>query len=243
MPSNFQGIEEARSLINAAGKIVVLTGAGISKESGVPTFRDADGLWEGYDPMQLATPEAFHRHPELVWRFYNHRRNALSTVKPNPGHDALVRLEKLKPNFTLVTQNVDRLHQGAGSQNVIELHGNIWDMRCTQCEKTFEKFGQLYDTIPQCEDEGAMLRPSVVWFGEMLPPGAMEKAQEDTIQSDLLIIVGTSGVVYPAAGLGQIAHQSGSKIIEINPDDTPLSDLADIELRGPSGEILPLLIP
>ena len=222
--------------------MVVLTGSGISAESGVPTFREAQtGLWERFDPQELATPEAFASDPRLVWEWYEWRRELVSGAEPNPGHEALVEIEHKVPSFTLVTQNVDGLHRRAGSENVIELHGNIM---CTLCSAE----GLLVEDYdpdakpPPCPNCGAPLRPGVVWFGEMLPPGALETASEAARGCDLFLSVGTSSLVYPAAALPYEALENGATLVEVNPDQTPLTRHADFVLTGRGGEVLPELV-
>jgi len=213
-------------------KIVVLTGAGISAESGIPTFRGKDGLWRSYNPSELATPEAFKRDPKLVWEWYNWRREIIAKAEPNEGHKILVELENKFPNFWLITQNVDGLHQRAGSKKVIELHGNIWRVRCTSCKKEYYDYQvPLPEIPPRCVYCGGLLRPAVVWFGEPLPTDALEKAYELSMSADIFIVVGTSGVVYPAAELPIVAKRSGAKLVEINPEETPITPYADISLR------------
>jgi NAD-dependent deacetylase len=232
----------ARERLRDAQAIAVLTGAGISAESGVPTFRGADGLWKGRSPMELASPQGFARDPQGVWEWYNLRRRTLLQVKPNPGHFALAQLERRAPSFGLITQNVDRLHQAAGSRRLLELHGNIWDVRCTGCSAVFDRAGIELPPEPRCEHCGAWLRPGVVWFGEMLPEGAMAQAEAWTERCDVFLVVGTSAVVMPAAGLVYLAKEAGACVIEINPEETPATEVADIALRGRSGEMLPLLM-
>jgi NAD-dependent deacetylase len=223
--------------------VVALTGSGVSAESGVPTFREAQtGLWERYDPQELATPEAFDRDPRLVWEWYQWRRNLVTQAEPNPGHRVLAELERRIPDFTLVTQNVDGLHERAGSRNVIELHGNILRSKCSLEDKVVqpEEYGE--SVPPRCARCGALLRPDVVWFGEMLPAGALEAASEAARGCDLFLSVGTSSVVYPAAALPFEAIESGAVVAEINPNKTPLSKHADYSLRGPAGEVLSNLL-
>ena len=222
--------------------MVALTGSGISAESGVPTFRDAQaGLWATYDPQELATPEAFARDPELVWRWYAWRRKLVRRAKPNAGHTALVELERSVPDFSLVTQNVDGLHQEAGSENVVELHGNIRRSRCSVEGATVEP-GEADEVPPLCPNCGAALRPDVVWFGEALPVAELQAASEDARSCDLLFSVGTSGLVYPAASLPYEALDSGAIVVEVNPDRTPLSTHAGFSLRGDAGVVLPALV-
>jgi NAD-dependent deacetylase len=222
--------------------ICVLTGAGISAESGIPTFRGAGGMWAKYRPEELATPEAFAANPRLVWEWYQARREAVSEAAPNPGHKALAEWEGLARSFVLVTQNVDGLHRAAGSRQVLELHGNIRRNRCTACgrESTMDEItfnGQL----PLCEC-GGLLRPAVVWFGESLPEDILEAAFTAVRHCDLFLAVGTSAVVYPAAALPRLALDRGVPVIEVNTEETPLTAGATYSLRGPAGEVLPPLV-
>tara|TARA_B100001094_G_C18052511_1_gene730801 strand:+ start:57 stop:770 length:714 start_codon:yes stop_codon:yes gene_type:complete len=234
-------IKQAKQLIREANKITVLTGAGTSAESGVATFRGQNGLWKGLRPEELASPEGFAADPNKVWEWYNLRRASLMKIECNPGHLALSQLEKDKSDFLLVTQNVDRLHQKAGSKNLIELHGNIWEVRCTACGAVFDETMTSLPPLPKCKKCHNLLRPAVVWFGEQLPSGSFEKAAHNTAKSDVLIVVGTSAVVYPAAGLAQIAKQSGAAVIEVNIENTSNTTIANIFIKGKSGEILPLI--
>ena len=230
-------------VLRNARHVVALTGSGISVESGVPTFREAQtGLWERYDPQELATPEAFARDPRLVWEWYEWRRDLVMRAEPNQGHRALAELGRWIPDFTLVTQNVDGLHGRAGSQNIIELHGNILRSRCSLEDEVVGPQARDDAVPPRCPRCGAYLRPDVVWFGEMLPPAELEAASEAASRCDLFFSVGTSGLVYPAAGLPYEAGESGAVLVEINPHETPLSRHADYALRGPAGEILPKLL-
>jgi NAD-dependent deacetylase len=231
-----------RGLGNAR-HVVALTGAGISAESGVPTFREAQtGLWERYDPQELATPEAFSRDPQVVWEWYEWRRDLVMRAEPNPGHRALAELERRSPDFTLITQNVDGLHERASSRRTIELHGNILRSRCSMEGEVVEPEGGDGSVPPRCPRCGAFLRPDVVWFGEMLPHGALESALEAARGCDLFFSVGTSGLVYPAAALPYEAMKNGAALVEINPSETPLSRHADYSLRQPAGEVLPTLV-
>ena len=230
------------SALRSSSHTVVLTGSGISAESGVPTFREAQtGLWERFDPQELATPEAFERDPGLVWDWYAWRRKLVAQAAPNAGHVALAEMQDLAQNFTLVTQNVDGLHQRAGSRDVIELHGNILRTRCSVEGDEVEEFEES-GSPPVCPSCGAPLRPDVVWFGEMLPPGALDAASEAARGADLFLSVGTSSLVYPAAALPYEALESGATLVEINPGETPLTPHADYVLRGPAGDVLPRLI-
>lgn len=229
-------------VLRCAGRVAVLTGAGVSAESGVPTFRDAQtGLWARYSPEELATPEAFRANPQLVWDWYAWRRKLVAQAVPNPGHRALAALQRQCRAFRLITQNVDGLHQRAGSRDVVELHGNIARVKC------FDGCGvvEAYDETgrpPRCPACGAWLRPDVVWFGEMLPPEALATAERAAAECDAFLSVGTSAVVYPAADLPWRAKRAGAVLVEINRDETPLSGQVDHLLRGPAGEILPALL-
>ena len=223
--------------------MAVLTGAGISAESGVPTFRDAQtGLWAKFKPEELATPEAFERNPKLVWEWYQWRRERVGLVAPNAGHLALAALERRVPEFTLITQNVDGLHQRAGSRKVIELHGNITRTKCFAENVVVEQWPETMEAPPRCPRCGAWLRPDVVWFGEMLPPGAFEAAEAASARCEVFFSIGTSTVVYPAAALPFAALRAGATVVEVNPNPTPLSAQAAFVLQGLSGEILPALI-
>jgi len=240
----------AAELVARARRVCVLTGAGISAESGVPTFRGwtaADGddppLWARFRPEELATPEAFHADPALVWAWYDWRRGLVAASEPNAGHRALAMLEQRVPEFTLVTQNVDGHHTRAGSRRVLHLHGDLFTVRCTGCGAEREdRRHPLPELPPRCAGCGAMERPGVVWFGEMLPADILGDAAAAAEQCDVMLVVGTSAVVYPAAGVAIAAIQAGRPVIEINPEPTPLSEACVHTLRGPAGEILPLLL-
>ncbi len=222
--------------------VTVLTGAGISAESGIPTFRGAGGLWKEYKPEDLATPEAFARDPRLVWEWYNWRRERIAQAVPNAAHRALVELEKRKPRFTLITQNVDGLHDLAGSGKILKLHGDIWRMRCTLCGANFPNRRVPLPKIPPHCACGGLARPGVVWFGEPLPDGMMQEAEHATASAQVFLVIGTSATVYPAANLIPHAKQSGARVIEINPEPGPLGGLADCLFQGPAGEWLPQLL-
>lgn len=223
-------------------RVCVLTGSGVSAESGVPTFREAQtGLWEQYDPHELATPEAFKRDPALVWRWYRWRRDIVAGVEPNAGHHALVRLAGLVPALTIVTQNVDGLHQRAGSGNVIEFHGNLFENRCF-VEGCLVDDADMSVEVPVCPGCGGMLRPGVVWFGESIPESATHEAASAVSGCDLFFSIGTSALVWPAAGLADAARQQGASVVEINLDATPLSSHTSFRLQGKSGEVLPELV-
>lgn len=235
-------LDEAIALLRSAKKISALTGAGVSKESGIPTFREAQtGLWAKYDPEKLATPEGFLKDPRLVWTWYDYRRNLVSQAQPNAGHIALADLQDILP-VTVVTQNVDGLHARAGSRDIIELHGSILKFFCFDNRHPADNVEPGLSEPPACTVCGAMLRPGVVWFGEALPPGALEQASNCMQTSDVVLVIGTSGLVQPAAGLPYLAKRHGAKVIEINPDTTPVTDIADIFLAGPSGIVLPALV-
>jgi len=237
-----RSVNDARKWIREAEAITVLTGAGISAESGIPTFRGAGGLWKQFRPEDLATPEAFERGPKLVWEWYDWRRTLIAAAQPNAGHLALAALEKTKPRFTLVTQNVDGLHERAGSRNVVKLHGDLWTLRCTVCgRERHEERAPLPELPPHCGC-GALMRPGVVWFGEMLPRAAWEQAEQATRAADVFLVVGTSAVVYPAAGLVPLAKTCGARVIECNMEETPFSAELDRSFRGAAGELLPQLI-
>jgi len=231
-----------RKELRKADRVAVLTGAGISAESGVPTFRGSGGLWRNYQATDLATPQAFARDPELVWEFYNWRRDLISKVTYNPAHRALVDLERIVPNFTLITQNVDGLHLLAGSQNLLEIHGNLWKVRCTKCrEITLDRSPDL-GTSPTCKTCGGLLRPHVVWFGESLDPEILHRSIDASRNSRVMLVIGTSSVVQPAASLALEAKSGGAVVAEINLEKTPYSSSMDFSLIGKAGEIVPVLV-
>jgi NAD-dependent deacetylase len=238
-----QGLDKARALLTQARHVAVLTGAGISAESGIPTFRDAmTGLWSRFRPEDLATPEAFAANPKVVWEWYAARRERVAQSAPNAGHAALIELERRAPRFALVTQNVDGLHARAGSRNVIELHGNIMEDRCFAEGRKLAPGDQLPGAPPRCAQCGAPVRPGVVWFGETLPPKALEEALAEARGCDAFLSIGTSTVVEPAASLPFVALAAGATVIEVNPTRTPLSAHATIVLSGAAGEVLPRLV-
>jgi len=229
--------------LRAARSVVALTGAGISAESGVPTFRDAQtGLWANYRAEELATPEAFLKNPRFVWDWYVWRRQLTSSAEPNAGHFALVRLAELFPEWTLVTQNVDGLHTRAGSRNVIELHGRLSLTLCFDERTAVESYEDDGKTPPRCPRCGGLLRPGVVWFGENLPREALERAERAAAGADVVLSIGTSGLVEPAASLPLVARRVGALMIEVNPRRTPLTPHADAVLCGPAGQVLPDLV-
>lgn len=226
----------------AARSLVVFTGAGVSAESGLGTFRDPGGLWERFRPEDLATPEAFERDPALVWRWYAHRFGAMRRAEPNPAHRTIASLERQFPSLLVVTQNVDRLHQRAGSSTVLELHGTIWRSHCSRCGRS-----EATDELPAADPPpprcscGGRFRPSVVWFGEGLPAATFERAIEAARCADLFLVVGTSATVWPAAGLIEIAADAGAAVIEVNREETPLTSLATLHLAGAAGVVVPEL--
>ena len=235
-------IEALRTSLQT-GQIVAFTGAGISAESQVPTFRGADGLWRNYSPERLATAEAFWEDPHLVWEWYDWLRGLIHAAQPNPGHLALAELQRREPSrFTLVTQNMDGLHELAGSHDVVKLHGDIWILRCTQCGRQGRNRQVPLDPLPPLCRCGGLLRPAIVWFGEMLPEDQWERAVHAAQNADTFVAIGTSALVYPAAGLVQVARHSGARVAIVNPDPTPADELAEWILRGPAGEVLPRLL-
>jgi NAD-dependent deacetylase len=235
-------IEQAKAMLAEASSVAVLTGAGISAESGIPTFRGSEGLWKNFKPEELATPEAFTKNPRLVWEWYDFRRQAIAKAQPNAAHHALARLEIAKPRFTLITQNVDGLHDLAGTGKILKLHGDIWRLRCTVCGANFPNRRVPLPRIPPHCACGGLARPGVVWFGEPLPEGMMKEAEHAAAGAQVLLVIGTSAVVYPAAGLVPYARQSGARIVEVNTAPTEVSALVDLCLQGPAGEILPQIV-
>lgn len=235
-------ISTVRAWIIESRRMAVLTGAGISAESGVPTFRGSGGLWRSFRAEDLATPEAFRRDPRLVWEWYDWRRGMVAQTRPNPGHLALAEMEKITPDFTLITQNVDGLHDLAGSGRPLKLHGDIWETRCTACDSHGVNREVPLSRIPPVCECGALLRPSIVWFGEALPSDVLERAWSASEQADLFLVVGTSALVQPAASLPLVAHRAGARVVEINLEPTAISTQVDISLMGRSGELLPQLI-
>ncbi len=249
-------VERARALLTDAGSVLVLTGAGVSAESGVPTFRGEGGLWRSHRPEELATPEAFGRDPRLVWEWYGWRRELVGRCRPNAGHDALARFALECAGVAVVTQNVDGLHEVAArdasgavdptSALPLELHGSLFRVRCTACRR------QAYDrepvdastaaSLPHCPDCGALLRPDVVWFGEALDPEVLERAFAIAETADICLVAGTSAIVHPAAALPLATLRAGGRIVEVNPDPTPLTGLAELSLRSRSGTLLPALL-
>lgn len=234
-------MQTIKALLSGARNVAVLTGAGVSAESGVPTFRGDDGLWKEYRAEDLARPEAFARDPELVWEFYNWRRGLVNTCEPNPAYMALAALEKQVPDMLLVTQNVDGLHRLAGSENMLELHGSLWRVQCTVCMHEEENRSAL-PPLPTCPQCNSLLRPGVVWFGEQLPSGILSKALDTIGKADVMLVVGTSSQVQPAASLAHVAKRSGAVTIEVNLEPTHNTGFMDFALHGKAGEILPQLV-
>jgi NAD-dependent deacetylase len=243
-PSPSDALKRAAVMLATANSVAVLTGAGVSAESGLATFRGADGLWEGHRVEDVATPMAFARDPVLVWRFYNLRRANLAVARPNAGHLGLVAMEDRfgSERFTLITQNVDGLHRAAGSRHVLELHGSLKRVRCTGCGVITDRSVEPLGELPKCAACSELLRPDVVWFHEALPEDVWEEATRATCSCDCFLVVGTSAVVYPAAGLIGAAQRCGARVVEINLAQTEASGRVDLSLYGPSGEILPALV-
>jgi NAD-dependent deacetylase len=238
-------LQRAAAALARAGRIVVYTGAGVSRESGIPTFREPEtGLWARYDPMELATEQAYLARPAFVWDWYEHRFGIVAAAQPNPGHRAIAELETLPAHVAVVTQNVDGLHQRAGSRRVIELHGTMHTFRCMSGRHrgyTRDDLAEQAQRPPRCPD-GELVRPDVVWFGESLPEGALDEAQQLAARCDAVLVIGTSGVVYPAATVPLIARKAGAVLIDVNPDRDELAAVADVYLRGAGGEVLPALV-
>lgn len=228
--------------LRAAKSVAVLTGAGISAESGIPTFRGPGGVWRTYRAEELATPQGFARDPKLVWEWYDWRRSVISEAQPNAGHLALAEIERRVPHFSLVTQNVDGLHDRAGSRNIFKVHGDIWTVRCTVCDRERRDLRARIEPLPPFCVCGAMERPGVVWFGEGLPEDVWAEAVASTKAADLFFVIGTSAVVHPAAGLVHLAKSSGARVVEINVDETPVSGAVDVSWRASAAEALPTLL-
>lgn len=231
-----------KAAFDPSHKIVVLTGAGISAESGVPTFRGEDGLWKQYRAEELATPAAFQANPKLVWEWYDWRRGIIGKAEPNPGHKAIAEMEQIFPHFFLITQNVDGLHRRAGNTRLIEIHGNLWQLRCVREGRVREDYRYPLPEIPPTCECGAMLRPHVVWFGESLDEEDLSQAFGLIEECDLLLVVGTSAVVQPVASFPLMAKRRGGMVVEVNMDPTPISSLVDESFQGKAGEVLPALL-
>lgn len=239
---NLDKINKVVELILESNNITALTGAGVSAESGISTFRDKNGLWSKFSPLELASIEGFMANPERVWSWYQYRVNIINNSNPNDGHFALAELQKIYKNFSLVTQNVDGLHQKAGSENVIELHGSIIRNKCFDCNQIHEESVINNESLNNCKACNGLIRPDVVWFGEMLPEKEIKLAQDLSFQSDVFLSIGTSAEVYPAADLPLIAKRNGAVVVEVNPELTQLSDYVDIKIELKSGEAMPLIL-
>ncbi len=231
----------AAKLIKNASHAIVFTGSGISVDSGIPTFRGIDGVWRKIDPAKVATPEAFRRDPFFVWEWYRLRINSILKARPNIGHKILAKWEKKGLIKYVITQNVDNLHQAAGTKNVIELHGNILRIRCVECDYTEEIYKELSPGVPRCKVCGEIMRPDVVWFGEPLDPNILARAFNIAARSDLILSIGTSALVYPAAAIPIEGWRRGAKIIEINPEETGITEYAEISIRDTSSNALRLI--
>ncbi len=227
-------------------KLSVLGGAGVSAECGIPTFRGADGLWADETILKIATPHGFIENPQRSWEFYNKRRGNMAVCDPNPAHYALAALENAGFDVSIITQNIDGLHALAGSENILEVHGTVWKIKCTDPHCLLPPFENrdvpMQETIPTCEICSSPLRPDVVFFGEMLDPMVVDAADRRSKESDIMLVIGTSGLIYPAAGFAQIAKMAGAYVIEMNLDTTPLTPICDETILGPCGETLPKLI-
>ena len=239
MTSDLQAV---KARLNAARSIAVLTGAGVSADSGVPTFRGPDGLWRNFRSEDLATPAAFARDPHLVWDWYNWRRELIATKRPNAAHAALAELERRVEHFWLITQNVDGLHRLAGSVKLSEIHGNIWMVRCTACGRIEENHDVPLPLPPHCSACSALLRPHIVWFGESLAAEDLTRSYEALESCELLLIVGTSGIVYPAASFAPVAKAHGAFVVELNLDTTPNSEIVDVAFTGRAKDLVPQLL-
>lgn len=239
-------IEAAARALARARNVVVFTGAGVSRESGIATFRDPEeGIWRKYDPMQMATLEGYVRDPEFVWAWYEHRFGKAADAEPNPGHYAIAALEGLVPSLTVVTQNIDGMHQRAGSSDVIELHGSMHRFACLYRKHgdfTLGDFADQDERPPRCPECGELVRPDVVWFGEALPEDEFDRGQRLSATCDVMLVVGTSGIVFPAAALPLQAAHAGAVVIDVNPEPGPLTSRATIYLKGRGGDILPRLV-
>jgi NAD-dependent deacetylase len=233
-------LREAARVISKAQYLVALTGAGISNESNIPTFRGEDGLWRNYDAMELATPSAFARNPSMVWEWYTWRQGLISECEPNPAHNTIANWEEKGILKTLITQNVDGLHIRAGSVNVHEVHGDLWALKCSSCDYR-GRLDKPASGIPSCPLCNHNLRPDVVWFGETLDPLIMQRVYRELERADACIVIGTSALVQPSASFPLIVKQRGGHLIEVNIEQTMLTSLVDFHLSGKAGEILPAL--
>lgn len=235
-------IEKAVEILDKVNRLVVTTGAGMSKESGIPTFRDApNALWADFDPEDLATPQGFQRNPSLVWRWYIDRRKMIAEACPHAGHYAVAELEPMFDEFLLLTQNIDNLHREAGSKEIVELHGNIFRFKCFDNHHAIEELPKTDEMPPRCHC-GSMIRPDVVWFGEMLGQDDLDRAFAALSTCEAVLVVGTSGIVYPAAGFPGAAKSRGAIVVEVNPEETPITTIADVFVKAPAGEALPVIV-
>jgi NAD-dependent deacetylase len=239
--SRDRGLDVIRARLAAARSVCALTGSGISSESGLPTFRGANGLWRSHRVAELASPAGFERDPHLVWTWYNERRAAHRSAVPSAGHHALAELERRYGDFTLATQNVDGLHRRAGSTNVLELHGSLAEARCNRCDARVA-LDAPFPPEAIAHACGGRFRPDIVWFGESLPRGTFERAVAAAARADVVLVIGTSGVVEPAASLATRAPRADAFVVEINPEETPISERADVALRGTASAFLPRLL-
>lgn len=239
-------MEDVKARLAQAGTVTVLTGSGVSADSGIPTFRGADGLWRTFRAEDLATPEAFSQNPRLVWEWYNWRRELIATKHPNPAHHALAEFERRlvsrQRGFRLITQNVDGLHRTAGSQRVTEIHGNIWRVRCTGCGRIAENHDVPIRILPTCGECHALLRPHIVWFGEALAEADVQECYAALECSEVLLIIGTSGIVYPAASFAPVAKATGAYVVEINLETTPYAGIVDHSFQGRAQDLVPALL-
>ena len=247
-------LEEAARIVSESKFLICFTGAGISAESGIPTFRDSGGLWEKYRIEDVATPEAFHKNPRFVWEFYLERRKKIKEASPNPAHYALASLEKAfkekDREFYVITQNIDNLHRIAGNENIIELHGNIWYTKCSNpnCSNSTPFYDdrvnmdEYEEFPPRCEICGSLLRPHVVWFGEPLPEDAINRAFNVSSMADAVIVIGTSGSVFPAAYVPYIVKEKGGSVIEVNVRRSSITHIADVFIMGKAGDIVPRIV-
>ena len=234
-------IEKAHNIIATSRSITVLTGAGISAESGIPTYRDEDGLWNNFRAEDFSSAEAFKKDPTVVWDWYKERRRTMAAAEPNEGHKALAKMERNAMQFMLLTQNIDGLHQCAGTDNIVELHGSVWQLRCTNCLGEWSYKGELGPGNPFCGSCHSVARPAVVWFGEPLNEVQWTRAHR-AAYCDTFLVVGTSALVDPVASLPGIAQNNRARIIEVNLSETPITPIADVSIRGKAGDILPQLV-
>jgi NAD-dependent deacetylase len=241
-------IDDFKSALKEAHHVAALSGAGISAESGVPTFRGEEGLWRNHSPEKLATAGAFFKDPRLVWEWYDWLRGVMHKAEPNPGHCALARFEQEcaasdgAKTFTLITQNIDGLDDRAGCRNIAKLHGDIWMLRCVDCGHDARNTDAHIEPLPPRCKCGGLLRPGIVWFGEALPEAEWDRGMAAASQADIFMVIGTSATVYPAAGLASVARHAGAKLAVINREPTPVDEMADWVFQGPSGEVLPKLL-